>query len=58
MGGLAGAFESYMKEWSSSTAISASAAAFTEQSKGIFNALSKRIHRENTQLYPMADALP
>jgi hypothetical protein len=28
------------------------------QRKGIFNALSKRNHRENTLLYPVADALP
>ncbi|MYM22603.1 hypothetical protein GTP46_08090 [Duganella sp. FT135W] len=58
MGGLAAAFEAHMKQWASNTAISDAAAMFTEQTKGIFNALSKRIHRENTQLYPVADALP
>ena len=58
MGDLASAFEGYMREWNNAAAISAGAARFTEHSKGIFNALSKRIHRENTQLYPVADALP
>jgi len=58
MGDLAAAFEAYMRQWHSAAVISAGAAAFTEHSKGIFNALSKRIHRENTQLYPVADALP
>ena len=58
MGDLALAFDAHMKTWASNTAVSNAAAAFTEQTKGIFNALSKRIHRENTQLYPVADALP
>lgn len=58
MGDLAQTFETYMKFWNSTSLISASAASFTEQTKAIFNALSKRIHRENTQLYPVADALP
>ncbi|MYM67325.1 hypothetical protein GTP45_10830 [Pseudoduganella sp. FT55W] len=57
MGDLASAFERYMNSWKNGGAISANAAEFTEQSKGIFNALSKRIHRENTLLYPVADAL-
>lgn len=58
MGDLALAFDAHMKTWASNTAVSNAAAAFTEQTKGIFNALSKRIHRENTQLYPVADSLP
>jgi len=58
MGDLAAAFEAYMRKWSGTTMITASAAEFTDHSKAIFNALSKRIHRENTQLYPAADALP
>jgi len=58
MGDLAATFEQYMAFWASSITIGANAPAFTEQSKAIFNALSKRIHRENTQLYPVADAMP
>jgi len=58
MGGLAGAFDAHMKKWLRSASISKSAEEFTEETRGIFNALSKRIHRENTQLYPAADALP
>jgi len=58
MGGLAGTFQTYVRTWHSAATISAGAAAFTEQSKAVFNALSKRIHRENTQLYPVVDALP
>ncbi|WP_295995210.1 hemerythrin domain-containing protein [Rugamonas sp.] len=58
MGDLAHGFEAYMKAWSNISLISASPEVFTEQTKAIFNALSKRIHRENTLLYPVADALP
>ncbi|CAN7549280.1 hemerythrin domain-containing protein [Duganella sp. LjRoot269] len=58
MGDLALAFDNHMKAWASSASISGAANVFTEQTKGIFNALSKRIHMENTQLYPVADALP
>lgn len=58
MGDLASAFNAHMKTWGSNAAVSNAAAEFTAQTKGIFNALSKRIHRENTQLYPKADSLP
>jgi hemerythrin-like domain-containing protein len=57
MGDLSLAFERHVKKWHSTALITASAAEFTEQTKAVFNALSKRIHRENTQLYPIADAL-
>lgn len=57
MGSVAAAFVAYINAWPTSTAIKADAARFTTESKGIFNALSKRIHRENTELYVLLDAL-
>lgn len=58
MGDLALAFNNHMKTWGSNAAVTNAAEEFTTQTKAIFNALSKRMHRENTQLYPKADSLP
>ena len=57
MGSVAAAFVAYINTWPTSTAIKADPARFTTESKGIFNALSKRIHRENTELYVLLDAM-
>ena len=57
MGSVAAAFVGYMKTWSNSAQIKADPVAFTTESKAIFNALSKRIHRENTELYVLLDAV-
>jgi hypothetical protein len=55
MGSVAAAFVSYIKAWPSGAAIKGDAVRFTTESKAIFNALSKRIHRENTELYVLLD---
>jgi hypothetical protein len=56
MGSVAGAFVAYIKAWPTAAAIKADPERFTSESKGIFNALSKRIHRENVELYVLLDA--
>lgn len=57
MGSVAAAFVGYIQAWPTSAAIKADPVRFTTESKAIFNALSKRIHRENTELYVLLDAL-
>jgi hypothetical protein len=57
MGSVAAAFVAYIKAWPTAAAISADAVRFTTESKAVFNALSKRIHRENTELYVLLDAI-
>jgi hypothetical protein len=57
MGSVAAAFVAYIKAWPTSVAIKADAVRFTTESKAIFNALSKRIHRENVELYVLLDAV-
>jgi hypothetical protein len=57
MGSVAAAFVAYIKAWPTASAIKADTARFTTESKAIFNALSKRIHRENVELYVLLDAV-
>lgn len=57
MGSVAAAFVAYIKAWPTAAAIKADPVAFSTESKGIFNTLSKRIHRENTELYVLLDAI-
>lgn len=57
MGSLAAAFGAYMKNWQTTAQMLADPAGFSADSKGVFNALSKRIHLENTELYSLVDKL-
>ena len=57
MGGLAQAFNSYVSAWPSSLAIQENSGPFIEQTKQIYEVLSKRIEREESTLYPLAEAL-
>jgi hypothetical protein len=57
MGSLAAAFGDYMKNWQTMSLILADPVAFSVDSKAVFNALSKRIHLENTELYTLVDKL-
>jgi hemerythrin-like domain-containing protein len=56
MGGISDAFNAYMFKWSAS-AIKENAASFINETKSLFDVLSKRIHKENTELYAMVDQL-
>ncbi len=57
MGSLAAAFGAYMKKWQTTPQMLADPAAFSVESKAVFNALSKRIHLENTELHALVDKL-
>jgi hypothetical protein len=56
MGSLAATFVAYIKAWPTAAAIKADPVRFSTESKAVFNALSKRIHRENVELYVLLDA--
>jgi hypothetical protein len=57
MGSVAAAFVAYIGAWPTAAAIKADPVRFTTESKAIFNALSKRIHRENVELYVLLDGV-
>lgn len=54
MGGLGKVFTTYNDKWQVS-AIRKDAAGFASETQAVFAALTKRIARENTELYPLAD---
>ena len=56
MGGLAGAFLAYAAKWNAD-AIAADWAGYCSDSRGIIDALTCRITRENRELYPLLDRL-
>lgn len=56
MGGLAEAFAAYNRKWPAA-AIQADWAAYCTHSRAIIDALTKRITRENRELYPLLEAL-
>ncbi len=57
MGGLGEAVKSYNNKWSSALPIQKNPSDFIVQTKGIFDALAKRIERENNELYKIVDEL-
>jgi hypothetical protein len=57
MGSIAAVFTDYMKNWQTTPQMMANPAQFSADSKAVFNALSKRIHLENTELYALVDKL-
>lgn len=57
MGGIAAAFNDYTAKWQTTARMRADPAAFSAASKAVFNALSKRIHYEHKELYPLLDKL-
>ena len=54
MGDLGGAFQAYNLRWQV-TAIRNDPAGFAAETHRVFQALGKRIGRENAELYPLAD---
>jgi iron-sulfur cluster repair protein YtfE (RIC family) len=54
MGSLAEVFGNYTAKWQPST-IRADLPGFTQETRKVFGALAKRIARENSDLYPLAD---
>lgn len=57
MGDLGPVYLAFADRWVSGRAIAAGFAAFRHEATGVFAALADRIHRENTVLYPLADAI-
>jgi iron-sulfur cluster repair protein YtfE (RIC family) len=57
MGSLADVFGQYLKKWSLAATIQNNPVDFINETKGIFNALSKRIDKEDNELYCMFDKL-
>jgi hypothetical protein len=57
MGTLAAAFGNYMGTWKTTQQMMDDPIRFSADSKAVFNALSKRIHLENVELYALLDKL-
>ena len=57
MGGIKKVFEGYVSEWANPTAIKTRSDEFITATQGLFAALTQRIDKENTVLYPLADNL-
>jgi hypothetical protein len=55
MGGLKEAFVSFVKRWSVVGAIEAAPETFIAETRGVFDALGKRVDRENNELYVIVD---
>ncbi len=57
MGGIAQTVKSYSQKWPSPVAIQKDASSFVSETKSLFGALSKRIERENNELYNYVDKM-
>ena len=57
MGGVGKAVNAYKDKWSTASLIQKNPSGFIEQTKGIFDALAKRITKENNELYKPVDEL-
>ncbi len=57
MGGIGKAVNAYKSKWPSPLHIQKDPSDFIEQTKGIFDALAKRIEKENNELYKTVDEL-
>ncbi|HHM01759.1 MAG TPA: hemerythrin domain-containing protein [Caldithrix abyssi] len=57
MGNIADVVKSYSQKWPSPAAIQKDPATFVAETKNLFGALSKRIHRENNELYNYVDKM-
>ena len=55
MGGLKDAFIEYIDKWTKAFAIQQNPEEFVEATKGIFDALGKRIEKEDSELYILVD---
>ncbi|HGY55230.1 MAG TPA: hemerythrin domain-containing protein [Caldithrix abyssi] len=55
MGGIAKAFDNYKNKWPHAMAIQKNPNDFISETKTLFNVLSKRIEKENKELYPLLE---
>lgn len=56
MGGIAPAVEAYFTKWMMATNVQKNPEEFIKETKGLFDALAKRIDKEHKDLYPLLDA--
>lgn len=56
MGGIAPSVEAYFAKWVLVKNVQANPEQFIKETKGLFDALAKRIDREHKDLYPLLDA--
>ena len=57
MGNFSAAFDAFASRWGASDVINADPAAFRRESEAMFTILTRRIERENDQLYTLADKI-
>jgi hypothetical protein len=57
MGGIRAVFVRYAEKWNAADQLMRAPTAFIAETRSLFAALERRILRENTILYPLADAL-
>ncbi len=57
MGGISAALKGYTSKWANPRLIQANPPDFISETKALFGTLSKRVERENNDLYPMVDKL-
>lgn len=58
MGGIASAFDAYLTKWATAALIQSDPQGFVVDSCDILAALSERVERENTELYPRMEQVP
>lgn len=57
MGGLAGAFKAFCDKYPTAAAIEQNSEAFKSDASGVFDAVARRIQREDSELYALVDSL-
>lgn len=57
MGGLAASYTAFVGRWNGAKHIGADPEAFRAEANTVFKALHDRVHRENTDLYPIVERL-
>ena len=57
MGDIGTTFKGYLSKWPDPTSIQKTPDLFIKETKGLFDVLSKRIAKENKELYPLVDSL-
>ncbi len=54
-GGIYDAFSGYLRRWPTAASIEGNPVAFVRESKDAFKMLARRVMRETSELYPLAD---
>ena len=54
MGTIGASFETYLSKWKTPNDIQNNPVGFVADTKGLFDVLGKRVHKEESELYPLA----